>query len=109
MNEFVEKLIKRFKSEQNCADWIAVYDVISIINQLAEEYNNGWILLSERLPEDGQNIIFTNECGIVETGYYEAKKNWCVNDSYFPNAFYFTAWQPLPEPYQIGGVQNDNI
>ncbi len=62
--------------------------------------NNGWIPCSVQLPEDGQTVIYTDVCGEVYAGHYEKEKNWCVNDSYFPNAFYFTAWMPLPAPYQ---------
>ena len=39
MKEFIDKLIKHFKTEEYCADWIAVSDVITIITRLAEEYN----------------------------------------------------------------------
>jgi hypothetical protein len=66
-----------------------------------------WIPCSERLPEDGQTVIFTakevvddNGNKFVEAGVYEKEKGWCYNDGYFPNAFTFTAWMPLPEPYK---------
>lgn len=68
--------------------------------EIQAENKNGWIPCSERLPEDNQTVIFTDKCGNVDAGVYEAKKNWCVNDSYFPNAFSFVAWQPLPKPYK---------
>lgn len=58
-----------------------------------------WIPCSERLPEDNETVIFTTKDGIVEAGWYDAKKNWCVN---FPRAFGFIAWMPLPEPYKEG-------
>lgn len=62
--------------------------------------NDGWIPVTERLPEDGQKIIVTcSDDGTTDFGQYDADKNWCVNDSYWPNAFDFTAWMPLPEPY----------
>ena len=38
MKEFKEKLIKHFKTHEYCSEWIAVSDVITIINRLAEEY-----------------------------------------------------------------------
>ena len=83
--EFVEKLIKTFKCEELRTDFIAVGDVISIVNQLAEEYKhcclcysgipceyqnknailpdalladkNGWIPCSDRLPEERQDVL----------------------------------------------------
>lgn len=65
-----------------------------------EDINNGWIPCSDRLPENMQTVLFTSEDGNVDCGWYDADKNWCVNDNYFPNAFRFIAWQPLPEPYK---------
>jgi len=61
---------------------------------------NSWIPCDENLPNHNQTVIFQTEDGMVETGYYDVNEDWCVNDSYFPNAFRFIAWQPLPEPYQ---------
>lgn len=69
MNEFIEKLIgrleDRIKYNELCheefpnAKMSLIYEVqinayknaISIVKQLAEEYNGGWIPCSERLPE----------------------------------------------------------
>ena len=81
-----------------------------VIDQIQEAMDMGaealretkWIPCSERLPEDGQTIIFSGEDGFVECGSYNAKKNWCENGDYFPNAFEFIAWMPLPEPYKEG-------
>lgn len=111
--ERLERNVLKYKAN----DWaIGINVVKEIVAQLAEESakdtnvltNNGWIPCSEMLPEDGQKILFTNECGIVEAGQYEAKRNWCVNNAYFPNVFYFTYWQPLPAPYkQKEGKHNE--
>ena len=118
MNEFIEKLIGRLKELQKInyeayeiARWNndkimyinasnAYANAITEVNQLAEKYNNGWIDCCERLPEHRQTVIFLTEEGMVEAGYYDVNEDWCVNDSYFPNAFRFVAWQPLPEPYK---------
>lgn len=115
MNEFIEKLIERLEEESDyepidydycdmsCSDeehFISTHKAIKIVNQLAKEYNNGWIDCCERLPEHCQTVIFLTEEGMVEAGYYDVNEDWCVNDSYFPNAFRFVAWQPLPEPYK---------
>ena len=72
MNEFIEKLIGRLEETRKTAlnkvkfpimivckhDLQEFADICfeeskKIVNQLAEEYNNGWIPVSERLPEDG--------------------------------------------------------
>lgn len=124
MNEFIEKLIGRLEKLTHdnpmvTSNYILRKDAINAVNQLAEEYklfgnseqvNGGWIPCDENLPNHNQTVIFQTEDGMVETGYYDVNEDWCVNDSYFPNAFRFIAWQPLPEPYivrqqsQEGGV-----
>lgn len=71
MNEFIEKLIDRLEEERekSFSEYTEVFELyreefwrgrmggftnaIEIVNQIAEEYNNGWIPVSERLPEDG--------------------------------------------------------
>jgi hypothetical protein len=122
MNEFIEKLIARLEErelllaphafELSMAGGCTIIDemafgsyrelgvVKEIVNQLAEEHNGGWIPCSERLPDHMQTVLFTNEDGYVDCGWYDANENWCVNDNYFPNAFRFIAWQPLPDPYK---------
>lgn len=59
-----------------------------------------WIPVTERLPEHLQTVIFSTKDGLVESGWYDAREDWCVNDSYFPNAFKIIAWMPLPDPYR---------
>ena len=78
-------------------------DVLEMIEQLKDdleqdEKENGWIPVSERLPEDGTYITtldgelvgqeepFTGMCGI-ENGKWDDED--CV-----------IAWMPLPEPYK---------
>jgi len=69
-----------------------------IVDKLAAK--GCWIPCSERLPEKHESVIFTTKDGIVEAGWYDTEKNWCVNEGYFPDAFEFIAWMPLPEPYK---------
>ena len=82
MNEFVEKLIERLEEEK----WIrpttsqelsvnyALEDAISIVKELAEEYNNGWIPCSEGLPKNYEivNITWVNRNPV---SYYEDIKD----------------------------------
>lgn len=112
MNEFIEKLIGRLEEESDffCGEPMGtlqkayyckgVEKSIEIVKELAEEHKGGWIPCDENLPNHNQTVIFQTEDGMVETGYYDVNEDWCVNDSYFPNAFRFIAWQPLPEPYK---------
>lgn len=74
------------------------------------EYNNGWIPVEERLPENDNYILLSFEnFSIPIVGRYEEDENGgafyvgdepetCVSQDLFVNA-----WQPLPEPYQPKG------
>lgn len=117
MKEFVEKLICRLEEliehyhcfeEDYFKDRIMGYvDSKIIVNQLAEEYNNGWIPVSERLPE---NPCWTITCDEEENIHIFFYRNgyFCESCGGKPiteqNARYYVpiAWQPLPAPYQKG-------
>lgn len=134
MKEFVEKLIERLEKEADSANDkineqefekdMYYYDgfedgfneSISIVNQLAEEYKSnlsekltGWIPVTERLPEIGENefypdVIITDKNGVVEIAIYnEQDEEWYVMDIYseeYEVKKDVVAWQPLPEPYK---------
>ena len=98
-----------FSVEHNVA--IRTVDAIEIVNQVEQEYNNGWIPCSERLPEytDEYNVTV----GVASIGgYYEKvttlryerikgkEPKWIKPD----NAVYVViAWQPLPPKYEPKG------
>ena len=130
MKEFIEKLIARIVNSvgkeialsfSTIGEWNAYRtgcaykqnQIIDIVNQLAEEHNNGWIPCSERLPEDGQCVFVqvrdsiqldTNDETPIQIRKYETKHDgfswkqigydeWLRNDIVL-------AWQPLPAPYK---------
>lgn len=122
MKEFVEKLIGRLEKQQEkyehggYDDYLdGKYDVVSkdieIVNELAEEYNNGWIACSERLPKKSGKYLITQErysledrlCKrpiAIEVDYVEFN----ATDNSWARARFFKviAWQPLPAPYKEG-------
>lgn len=123
MKEFIEKLIGRLEEKKRehlhdeevaqglgkinlasfcCAKARALDGAIEIVNELAEEYNGGWIPCSERLPEENQSVIGCFAHGTVtELVFY---------DGLFHGIYDYTtnviiAWQPLPERYVPKGEQ----
>ena len=75
------------------------------VQEVAEEYNGGWIPCSERLPEEyGEYIVWWTD--ITKSKYYEIVEyepsNGWIGD--IPQAvegkYSVIAWQPLPEPYK---------
>lgn len=133
MQEFINKLIARL--EELKTDAIDKWDggashkayskAISIVNQLAEEHNNGWILCGERLPDkrDWYLAVFQE----VDTGFiglpfiadylmgshtnFTTEDGWIIancTDIEEDRAEYYKklkciAWQPLPAQYQPKG------
>jgi hypothetical protein len=135
MKEFVEKLIGRLEEEKgNVSDyssyegkklvrhWNNCVDVCKeIVNQLAEEYNNGWISCSERLPEvDGTGYLVQKTNGFIDIldftkdaykldrydfAEYKGKKKsifFGYDSEYGYIEWECEAWMPLPAPYQKG-------
>ena len=82
-------------------------EVIEIVKQEAEQYNNGWIPCSEKLPDVRQDVLvtvkYTGFMGMhgywIKTGHMEAENDWwgdCAGGEVI-------AWQPLPQLYQPKG------
>ena len=127
MKEFVEKLIGRLEEESAYARYsvntdgiksVPTYKAKEIVNQLAEEYNNGWVPCSERLPEEnGKYIAYYHKWS---DGNYLPKFDeteirilrYRNNDWIFPTYVNteaekdshreVIAWQPLPAPFKKG-------
>lgn len=82
-------------------------ECIDIVKEVAKECNNGWIPVSERLPEQMQECITCDKEGNIHRFTYNGKN--FVDESQKPitekhERYYIPiAWQPLPEPYQPKG------
>ena len=74
MNEFIEKLFGRLEEHKTKAYVTgftnnhyelgachAMDDAVKIVNQLAEEYNNGWIPVEKTLPKKSGYYTVTEE------------------------------------------------
>ncbi len=119
MKEFIEKLIERLEErvKENTNEdmsykipYFGLEIALKIVNQLAEEYNDGWISIDERFPENDNYILmsFAN-FSLPQIGRYEEDSEdgafylgdeleTCVSQNLIVNA-----WQPLPESYQPKG------
>ena len=134
MQEVFEKILERFDSKiaalggassENAIQDTAVKEIMwckDIVKQVVEEYNNGWVPVSDRLPEDCDNRFYM--C-IVEN-HEEDLPMFCQYDEEYGFGFWqdiydehtlgfvdsefktneelgyekVIAWQPLPEPYK---------
>ena len=106
MKEAFEKIIDELKQESIIVDDDAGHRAVEIIHQIAEEYSNGWIPCSEKLPELRQDVLvtvkYTGFMGMhgywIKTGHMETENDWwgdCTGGEVI-------AWKPLPQPYTKG-------
>ena len=105
-----------------CAETMRVI-AKEIVKEVAEEYNNGWIPCSERLPEErdwylavfeevdtgfiglpyiadylmGEHTIYTTEDGWIIHNCTDRED---VSSEYYYKNLRCVAWQPLPEPFK---------
>lgn len=124
MNKAFEKILKKIEEKRNKYQRLAdgsnfdgwheedikysakaemCEELKEIVQEVAEEYKDGWIPCSERLPEDDSICIVTveypNNKTIVDYGWFDRKSVcWFVGMQEFRTSN-ILAWQPLPEPY----------
>ena len=132
MNKAFEKILEKLEELQNYAcfptEWVneeqskihSYYanKLIEIL-KLTEQYSNGWIPCSERLPDnDRKQYIVQKTNGLIDIlGFtkdaykldrydfaeYKGKKKQLFYDydsEYGYSEWECEAWQPLPEPYK---------
>lgn len=103
----IKNRLKQYKDKySDCYKYAGVHVKViqDMIEQLLadleqDEKENGWIPVSERLPEDDTTVLVSCKTSrgttFVRTGY-------CINGSWHLNCYGATAWRPLPEPYKEG-------
>ena len=87
-----------------------VDDLIEIVKQEAEKYNNGWIPCSEQLPKEDEKVYISTKTERVYVGVYTKrygfeKREGFICDDGFMWMNTALAWKPyvLPAPYQPKG------
>lgn len=67
--------------------------------ELAEEFNNGWISVNDRLPtEEGSYLVIGKTGGAVVTRWYEPSE-YCPQGHFGGNSSgYIRYWMPRPQP-----------
>ena len=87
-----------------------VDDLVEIVKQEAEKYNNGWIPVSEKLPEDFETYLVTNVDSFGQRhtykGWYGVEHKIWHMEGNSERKMNVVAWQPLPQPYQQKGEMN---
>ena len=129
MNNEFEKIIEKLAEESK--KWLDVYEkehlkgnynnyadgmndafdeAIEIVKQEAEQYNNGWIPVSEKLPEDYETYLVTNVDSFGQRhtykGWYGVEHKIWHMEGNSERKMNVVAWQPLPKPYQPKGEMN---
>ena len=63
-----------------------------------------WISVAEKLPESGENILFSTKPGSIFEGRYFDDNTGCqwysYRDDIFVHNYAVTAWMPLPAPFK---------
>ena len=114
MEKAFENILEKLRNavDKECASSVLkvrLCDAIEIVQEVAEEYNGGWIPCSDRLPEDAFGCLVTIiDCEPSTQTDFENILPYVVGydgDSWNDAdgnviPFEVIAWQPLPEPFK---------
>ena len=122
MNSVFEKIIEKLEEKQDIflyddsdygeGKYNAFDEAIEIVKQEAEQYNNGWIPVEERMPEEAFGCLVTvMDCNPSTQTDFENILPYFVgydgdswNDADGEEIpFEVLAWRKLPLPYQPKG------
>lgn len=113
MNVFdvLREKLEETKSEWNNDYNVPINNAIEIVNQVEQEYNNGWIPVSERFPDNDFYVLISFEnFSLPDIGRYEEDAEGGAfypgddSESYVHHGLIVNAWRPLPAAYKEGMV-----
>ena len=106
MNKAFEKILERIDSyiedakSEGDFSYIKPFEIAKIaVQEVAEEYNGGWISVKDRLPDNaGSYLVIGKSGGATVT-------RWYVPSEFYPEGHfggnssdYIRYWMPRPEP-----------
>ena len=95
-----------FDDEESFGAVSAYTNAIKIVKQAAEEYNNGWIPCSERLPEPIRPVLVTLRNRMNDKCFVRVRRfhtdHWNTDEGIVENSVVI-AWKPFPQPYRPNG------
>ena len=117
MNKSFEKILERLEqriSENTNEDmtykipYFGLDIAKRIVQEVAAEYNGGWIPIDEKLPPDDNFILLSfSNFSIPIVGRYEEDEDGGGNffagdedESLISQDLFVNAWMPLPKPYE---------
>lgn len=104
MNKVFEKILERLEADEKHTfdGCINKRYAKKIVQEVAEEYNNGWIPCCNNncLPKDNEYVRVTNWTGVEKIGFRQYGK-WFVYSSEGLSEATVIAWQPT-NPYKEG-------
>ena len=74
-------------------------DKLSKLPPITPKEKTGWILVSERLPEESKRYVVATKYNDVMTDFYTGEGFLQCDD--------IIAWMPLPEPYKAESEDKD--
>lgn len=91
----------QFDSAKGYANGVG--NAIKIVKQEAEQYNNGWIPCSERLPEPIRPVLVTLRNRMNDKCFVRVRRfhtdHWNTDEGIVENSVVI-AWKPFPQPYE---------
>lgn len=81
-------------------------EFLEVLDEVEEEYSNGWIPVEEDLPEPNKYVLLSfSNCSTPLMGRYEEDNKGGAfylgdeEESRVSQLLFVNAWMPLPEPY----------
>ena len=101
--EMLEELHERYVNQYGVVGGnpmaFSVKECMEIVQEVAEEYNGGWISVKDRLPDKaGSYLVIGKSGGATVTRWYMPSEFYPQGHFGGNSADYIRYWMPRPEP-----------